>query len=256
MSCQGSHQAVVTGTMKAWTCAVFLALLGIAAAQTCPSPWFDAHFVALADEPLTTASREEDFNLTYFRNVLRFTEQEIERQTQNAIQFFNTTYGLDFSQSQPDAQGQRFYQNATFFPSRNPFSLRVSSNRWILNGNTRSRCFNLQDGGYWVYFTAGPQMLRGTYGGEQGRLITFPDNLRWGFYSIDACAQQPIVMQYQSRTPYRRSVDGITYFNHQVSSRVLGTGSARGLQGFVIDPSTGFPTRVSMQLVFIFPDGL
>ena len=99
-------------------------------------------------------------------------------------------------------------------------------------------------------------MLRGTYGGEQGRLITFPDNLRWGFYSIDACAQQPIVMQYQSRTPYRRSVDGITYFNHQVSSRVLGTGSARGLQGFVIDPSTGFPTRVSMQLVFIFPDGL
>ena len=172
---------VATETMKPWTCAVFLALLSIAAAQTCPSPWFDAHFVALADEPLTTASREEDFNLTYFREVLRFIEQEIEQQTQNAIQFFNTTYGLDFSQSQPDAQGQRFYQNATFLPARVPFSYSVSSNRWILNGNRRSKCFNLQEGGYWVYFTAGPQMLRGSYGGEQGRLITFPINFAGDF---------------------------------------------------------------------------
>ena len=62
-----------------------------------------------------------------------------------------------------------------------------------------------------IGFTAGPQMLHGTYGGEQGRLITFPDDLRYGFYSIDACAQQLIVMQYQSRTPHRSSVDGIGY---------------------------------------------
>ena len=248
---------VATETMKPWMCAVFLALLSIAAAQTCPSPWFDAHFVALADVPLTAASREADPNLTYFREVLRFTEQEIEQQTQNAIQFFNTTYGLDFSQSQPDAQGRRFYENATFFPSRLPLSLSVSSNRWILNGNTRSKCFNLQEGGYWVYFTAGPQMLRGSYGGGQGRLITYPADLRYGFYSIDACAQQPIVMQYQSRTPYRASVDHITYFNHQVFHRTLGVGSARGLLEFVAreDPSIGSCNRVIIQLVFIFPDG-
>ena len=62
--------------MKPWTCAVFLALLAIAAAQTCPSPWFDAHFVALADAVITT--RALDTNLTYFQEVLRFTEQEIE----------------------------------------------------------------------------------------------------------------------------------------------------------------------------------
>ena len=240
--------------MKLWTCAVFLALLGIAAAQTCPSPWFDAHFVALADQ-IQPPTREFDPNLTYFREVLRFTEQEIEQQTQNAIQFFNTTYGLDFSQSQPNAQGQRFYQNATFFPARLPLSLSVSTNRWILNGNTRSKCFNLQEGGYWVYFTAGPQMLHGSYGGESGRLITFPDDLRYGFYSIDACAQQPIVMQYQSRTPYRTSVDRISYFNHQVFHRTLGTGSARGLQEFVIDPSTG-SFNVIIQLVFLFPSRL
>ena len=240
--------------MKPWTCAVFLALLAIAAAQTCPSPWFDAHFVALVDQTLPP-TREFDPNLTYFREVLRFTEQEIEQQTQNALQFYNTTYGLDFSQSQPNAQGERFYQNATFFPARLPISLRVSSNRWILNGNTRSRCFNLQEGGYWVYFTAGPQMLHGTYGGEQGRLATFPDDLRYGFYSIDACAQQPMVMQYQSRTPYRSSVDRISYFNHQVFHRTLGTGSARGLQQFVINPSTG-SSNVIIQLVFLFPGRL
>ena len=100
-------------------------------------------------------------------------------------------------------------------------------------------------------------MLHGNYGGESGRLITFPDDLRYGFYSIDACVQQPIVMQYQSRTPYRISVDGIAHLNHQVSSRVLGMGSARGIQELVFsDPSTDFPSHVSIQLVFIFPDSL
>ena len=239
--------------MNLLTCAVFVALLAIAAAQTCPSPWFDAHFVVLAD--VTPTTREFDPNLTFFREVLRFTEQEIEQQTQNAIQFYNTTFGLDFSQSQPNAQGERFYQNATFFPARTPLALSVSLSRWILNGNTRSRCFNFIEGGYWVYFTAGPQMLHGSYGGEQGTLITSPAELHFGFYSIDACAQQPIVMQYQSRTPYRRSVDSISYYNNQVFHRTLGMGSARGLQSFVFNPSTGLP-RVTVQLVFIFPDSL
>ena len=252
MSYQGSHQAVVTGTMKPWTCAVFLALLGIAAAQTCPSPWFDAHFVVLADAVITT--RALDTNLTYFREVLRFTEQEIEQHTQNAIQFFNTTYGLDFSQSQPNAQGERFYQNATFFPARLPLTVTVSSNRWILTGDTRSRCVDFLEGGYWVYFTAGPQMLHGTYGGEQGSLITAPGEVRYGFYHINACPQQPIVMQYQSLTPYRSSVDVIGYFNNQVSHRTLGTGRVRGIQSFSSNPGTG--PSVYMQLVFIFPDRL
>ena len=239
--------------MKPWMCAVFLALLAIAAAQTCPSPWFDAHFAVLSDQNVPTTS-QADPDLTYFREVLRFTEQEIEQQTQNAIQFFNTTYGLDFSQSQPSAQGQRFYQNATFFPARYPLSLSVSTNRWILNGDTRSRCFNLQDGGFRVYFTNGPQILYGSYGGDQGRVIALPDNLRYGFYSIDACPQQPIVMQYQSRTPFRASVDGIGSINHQVFHRTLGMGSARGLTQFAIDPSTGSFNRELIHLVFIFPD--
>ena len=111
------------------------------------------------------------------------------------------------------------------------------------------------EGGYWVYFIAGPQMLHGSYGGEEGRLITFPAEIHYGFYSIDACAQQPIVMQYQSRTPYRKSVDSIAYYNNQVFHRTLGTGSARGRQSFVFNPLRGLP-RDTVQLVFIFPDSL
>ena len=47
-----------------------------------------------------------------------FTEEEIEQVTEDAIQFFDTMYGLDFSQSEPNELGQRFFQNATFFPFR------------------------------------------------------------------------------------------------------------------------------------------
>ena len=44
-----------------------------------------------------------------------FTEEEIEQVTEDAIQFYNTKYGLDFSQSEPNELGQPFFQNATFF---------------------------------------------------------------------------------------------------------------------------------------------
>ena len=43
-----------------------------------------------------------DPNLTFFRNVLKCTEQEIQTATQSAIEYFNTTFGLDFSQSEPN----------------------------------------------------------------------------------------------------------------------------------------------------------
>ena len=61
-----------------------------------------------------------DTNLTFFREVLGFDDAEIQQGTQNAFQFFNERFGLDFSQSQPNELGIRFFQNATIRPNRQP----------------------------------------------------------------------------------------------------------------------------------------
>ena len=54
--------------------------------------------VASAD----SIQRIADPNLTFFRDVLQFTEQEIETATQSAIEYFNERFGLDFSDSVPN----------------------------------------------------------------------------------------------------------------------------------------------------------
>ena len=61
-----------------------------------------------------------DTNLTFFREVLGFDDAEIQQETQNAFQFFNERFGLDFSRSEPNELGIRFFQNATFQPNRQP----------------------------------------------------------------------------------------------------------------------------------------
>ena len=102
-----------------------------------------------------------DTNLTFFREVLGFDDAEIEQETQNAFKFFNERFGLDFSQSEPNDLVIRFFQNATFQPTRRPNGTFATFNSWLLTGNTRSRCFVVAIGGYPVTFI-GEQTLRGT----------------------------------------------------------------------------------------------
>ncbi len=87
--------------------------------QTCPGPdeWFTSVFVSLADAvvPVSVTSLSPDVDLKFFKDIMLYTDQEIEDATQDAIEFFSTKYGLDFSASQPDELGQRFFENATSF---------------------------------------------------------------------------------------------------------------------------------------------
>ena len=137
--------------------------------EVCPS---GAEFVVLYDV-VTSADflqNVPDPDLSFFRDLLKFTEQEIETATQSAIEYFNTTFGLDFSESVPSEQGQRFFQNASFVPGQAPFTLTAKANRWLVNGNTKSRCFDARIGWFGVRFL-GNQVLYGSYGGTEGRTI-------------------------------------------------------------------------------------
>ena len=130
--------------------------------------------------------RLADPNLTFFRDVLQFTEQEIETATQSAIEYFNERFGLDFSDSVPNEQGQRIYQNATFSAAQVPFTYTAKANRWLVNGNTKSRCFDARLGWFGVILQDN-QVLYGTYGGTEGRRIgpTSFYALVWAYILLD-----------------------------------------------------------------------
>ncbi len=239
----------------------FGALIAAATAvepQECPGPneWFTSEFVSLADKlvPADALDLTPDVDLRFFREIMFFSEEEIEESTKKAIEFFNTVFGLDFSDSQPDEFGQRLLGNATFFPfDFSPLSeYTVTFHRWIINGRSKPLCFNNRAGGFAVTFSS-DQILYGTYGGAEGKPIKSGEVVVWGYFKIPVCPQQPLVIQYQSATPYRVvPEDGIYIINLDVHHRELGAGIAQGLE--IVSP-TQDPNilHLSSRIVFTFP---
>ena len=60
--------------------------------------------------------------MSFFRDILRFTEEETRQAQEAAIQHFNTQFGLDFSNIQPNNANQRFLGNGTFRSTKAPFN--------------------------------------------------------------------------------------------------------------------------------------
>ena len=124
-----------------------------------------------------------DTNLTFFSDVLGYSDDEIQQEVQNALQFFSERFGLEFSLTQPNELGLRFFQNATLQPVRRTTGINAIVNRWILTGNTRSKCFGTRIGGFLVTFS-GEQILKGTYGGEEGIDVPNDTTLSYEYVSI------------------------------------------------------------------------
>ena len=140
--------------------------------------------------------------------------------TEDAIYFFNDTLLLTFHQLTD------MYENAKFSPFvlSEDVSYTVTSNNWIRTGSTRSSCYRMYDGGASVTFS-GDQILHGSYGGAEGKPVGPTNTLVYGFYVIDVCQQSPVLIQFQSSTPFRvEPVDGILVINLDLYNRVLGMG--------------------------------
>ena len=190
--------------------------------ENCPE---GAEFIISFDTVVPLADYQQnipDPNLTFFRNVLKFTEPEIRAATQLAIEYFNTTFGLDFSESEPNQQGQRIFQNASFFPGRSPVAVTTKANRWLVTGNTKSRCFDV-DLGWFATSFLGEQVLHGTYGGTEGKMVLqgTPD-MHWMYVWINTCPQSPVVMLLKSTAPASMTPDGLIFEPYVASHRMLG----------------------------------
>ena len=210
---------------------LFSVLVINSAAQSCPATLnSEAHIVFFSDRmfsPEILQAALVDTNLTFFREVLGFDDAQIQQETQNAFQFFNERFGLDFSQSEPNDLGIRFFQNATLQPSRQPRGIFVTLNRWLLTGNTLSRCFIATVGGYFVNFL-GQQTLRGTYGGEEGIQVTSSRVLSYEYLSIQIPHRDPIVIQRRTPIPNEAAQIGLFVLFYELAHPTLGQGALRG----------------------------
>ena len=168
-----------------------------------------------------------DTNLTFFREVIGFDDVEIQQETQNAFQFFNERFGLDFSQAEPNELGICFFENATFQPNRAPHGILVTFNCWLLTGNTQSRCYVANIGGYLVNFI-GEQTLRGTYGGEEGIQVTSNRVLSYEYIIISVSYRNPVMIQRWTPIPNEAVQIGLFVLFYELSHPTLDQGAIRG----------------------------
>ena len=227
--------------MKVWIYSLVFAVSSLAvSSQTCPSNHFSAIFVATVDQVFDERiGAVFDPEFTFFRDVLKYRDEDIRHAAEDAFRFFNETYGLDFSTAPPNPQHQLTLGNAQL----NPFFLSkeikytVTSNNWIRTGSTRSSCYTLDDGGFRVHFL-GDQTLYGSYGGPEGKPAGMGNVLAYGFFSINVCQQSPVLLQFQTATPLRpEPIDGINVINQDIYNHVLGYGKGQGVVYYQPEPN-------------------
>ena len=225
--------------------------------QICPSMNnFDAEFPAIVDNILPES--EPFFFRTatnFFRNIMKFNTMEIQQVTNDAIAFFRTKFGIDFSSAPPDTDGIRYLAsiNATFIPYQVNPALRssITFNQWTVDRTRRSYCYDNRGGGFAVIFGS-DTILRGTYGGEVGLPIKANERVLYGFYSIPLCRNQsPLIIQFQSATPVRITVDGFLTINFDLYSSKLGPGLAQGV--FHVTPLGDGNIQYVGRILFTFP---
>ena len=224
------------------------------ATQSCSTP-FEAVMAVVTDLVVPASSLQfADPEMKFFTETLRFTAEETNQVMENAIQHFNNQFGIDFSNVEPNEANQRFFEYGTFEPIATPFNDTVIANRWIVNGNTRSKCFPMSSGYFSIIFNT-TTMLHGVYGGEKGKQINANDFVNYGYIAFfGTCAQQPILIQLQSDVPARRlPVEGWTVEEYRSYNRQLGRGRAQSV--LKSRPSPDDPTMLTVegQRVFSFP---
>ena len=126
----------------------------------------------------------DDPELTFFKTYLKFRDSDIQHTIDDAIQFLNNTYGLDFSNSPPNEKNQRFLPNARINPLLlvpGKLDFIVTDSRWIRTGNTYSSCYFIHYGGFQVTFSA-EQTLYGSYSGAEGMPAGTANSMIYAFY--------------------------------------------------------------------------
>ena len=214
---------------------------------SCPD--FTATFVGVIDQTVSSTV-VPDPEMTFFKEVLGFRENDIQHAIDDAIKFFNKSYGLDFSLSPPNEQGGYVFENArmSFLRLNADICNHVLFNNWIQTGNTRTTGREIQVGLFIAIFV-GDQLLHGSYGGVDG-IPAGEESVEYGYHVLDVCDQSPVIIQVQTVSPI--GVNG-GLVDYDIYNQVLGHGKALGL--FILQPDQNNPVlrRLVSRLVYTYP---
>ena len=126
-----------------------------------------------------------------------------------------------------------------------------------MNGNTKSKCFDVQLGWFGVSFL-GEQVLYGNYGGSEGKMaLPDRDAITWFYVWVNTCPQSPVVILLKSTAPSSMTPDGLSIRPDVASHRILGRGIS--LSTFFLEPLPPDQrfARVVLYYSIIFPgDGI
>ena len=111
-----------------WIQAVLVGLLIVnsVTSQTCSTP-FDAAIAGVTDLVVPLPLTSLDSQMTFYTEILGFTAEEAEQVLENAIRHFNTQFGIDFSNVEPNEANQRSLPTAGFSPNLNPINFTLAS---------------------------------------------------------------------------------------------------------------------------------
>ena len=116
-----------------------VSVMAVSSSNTCPSNQFSAVFTGTIEQTVDeVAFAKVDSELTFFKDVLKLTDDAIRHVFEDAIKFFNNTYGLDFSASPPNENFQRSIEDAVMRPYivLDHIEFFVTMNNWIRTGST------------------------------------------------------------------------------------------------------------------------
>ena len=218
-------------------------------------PDFSATFVGVIDQRVGPQRLISDPEETFFRNDMGLRDIDIQHVFQDAVKFFNETYGLDFSNSQPNEQKEYFLENAklNLFRFHEDVRFRVVYNNWITTGNTRTTCDNIKIGGYIVTFSR-DQLLHGSYGGVDGIPARVGDFIEYGYHIFFVCDQSPIIVLTKNASPFRQEpVDGTVFVDFDIYNQVLGYGKSLGILSTKAYNDNPGQFRLVVRLVYTFP---
>ena len=235
--------------------AVFVSLqfpVTLCSPGSCPD--FTATFVGMLNQTVDFVEVPSDPEMVFFKVDMKLRDDDIQHVFEDAIKFYNETYGLDFSNSPPNDQKEYFFENAKLdlfhFHEGNHYQLIL--NNWIQTGNTHTTCPDIHGGGYRVTFT-GDQLLHGSYGGVEGKPAGVGNIIQYGYDMINVCDQSPVIVQFQNASPLRMEpVDGKIVANYDIYNHVLGYGKALGIGSFKQDEDYPEKYRLVLSLVYTF----
>jgi len=234
--------------------------------QSSVTPQFK-HALAYALDQILPGTGPGDFSQldageTFLREVMCFTDAQIQTFRDTTEAFFRDTFGLDFTHERADENNIKNIPGVSMMPFRfskdaQMFAL-FHSNVGELSSHKRVR-----DGGFFAMITGPGVSYRGTYGGATGKPASPGEFVVSGFYNVVNLhkhsgqpdeSSQPLIIAYQALAPVRTTADGDMVLHCGLQHQAWGAGVGRGVQ--VIVPADPKHLRVMQRSVLTFPASL